>query len=61
MWKIVRILQKPEQVEEIKKLLQSEGFLVDINSNNSSSFEVRVTSSEVEEVNELLCNYRCRF
>lgn len=59
MWKVVYIAQKLEQAEAIKKILQEEGFLVDLKSNNAASFEIRVTASEAEEANELLYKYRC--
>jgi len=59
MWKVVHIAQKFEQAQVIKESLQQEGFLVDLKSNNTSGFEIRVTASEAQEANELLYKYRC--
>jgi hypothetical protein len=59
MWQVVHIAKKRSQAETIKKLLQTEGFWVDMKELDVSGFEIRVLSSEAREAAELL--HDCQF
>jgi len=49
MWQVVYIASSKEEVDNISKFMEKEGFMLQIDDSGSGSYQIRVPAIEAEE------------